>query len=370
MKKLLYITDQQEYADHGTIAPLFGHYLKKHLQVTIVYYTRYKDSFQYKGDDCIVPESELENIVGYLDKEGIDLGSFHFILVRNRFDILRTVLAHRVRYGYRVGFRLSFPKTETAYAAMMAKYKRAFFPALALKYKRSRERRLIEACDLFLPSSAMLAAGLYPGLDLPTLPLPAGIDPAHVAAPKSDFATPRRFIYVGSLDPLRRFETLLDAFAALTRLEWSLDISTFDPTYLKTILKGYPQLSGRIRVLQATNLTELGRQIRACDVGLALMPALPIFAMTLPAKVMDYYAAGVPALLTDTPKNRDRLRDGDEAFFCAFDTAAIAATLETLIRCDDAQLSKVREQGLNRLLGAGRSYDIMAEQLHRRLITL
>ncbi|MBD3801275.1 MAG: hypothetical protein IE886_07535 [Campylobacterales bacterium] len=159
-------------------------------------------------------------------KRGVDLGSFHFILVRNRFDILRTVLAHRVRYGYKVGFRLSFPKTETAYAAMMAKYKRAFFPALALKYKRSRERRLIEACDLFLPSSAMLAARLYPGLGLPTLPLPAGIDPAHVA------------------------------------------------------------------------------------------------------------------------------------------------TLATLIRCDDAQLSKVREQGHNRLLGAGRSYDIMAEQLHRRLITL
>ncbi|UFS61683.1 glycosyltransferase [Sulfurimonas sp. HSL-3221] len=370
MKKLLYITDQQEYADHGTIAPLFGHYLKKYLQVSIVYYTRYKDSFQYKGDDCIVPEEKLHSIIGYLDEEGVDVGSFDFILVRNRFDILRRVLAHRARYGYRVGFRLSFPKNETAYAAMMAKYKRALLPSLALKYKRSRERKLIEACDLFLPSSAMLASGLYPALALPTFPLPAGIDPARVAGPKNGAAAPRRFIYVGSLDPLRRFETLLDAFAALTHLEWSLDISTFDPTYLKTILKEYPMLSGRFRILQAANLSELGRQIGACDVGLAMMPALPIFAMTLPAKVMDYYAAGVPALLTDTPKNRDRLRDGDEAFFCAFDAAAIAAKLETLIRSDAAHLALVREQGLERLLGAGRSYDVMAEQLYRRLTAL
>lgn len=226
MKKLLYITDQQEYADHGTIAPLFGHYLKKHLQIAIVYYTRYKDSFQYKGDDCIVPESELENIVGYLDKEG---GRPRQLPLHPRAQPLRysphgACPPRPLRLQGRFSPLLS--QDRNGLRRDDGQIQTRLFPALALKYKRSRERRLIEACDLFLPSSAMLAARLYPGLGLPTLPLPAGIDPAHVA------------------------------------------------------------------------------------------------------------------------------------------------TLATLIRCDDAQLSKVREQGHNRLLGAGRSYDIMAEQLHRRLITL
>jgi len=370
MKKLLYITDQQEYADHGTIAPLFGHYLKAHLQISILYYTRYKDSFQCKGDDCIVPESKLGTIISYLTEEGVDVGSFDMILVRNRFDILRTVLSHRNRYGYKVGFRLSFPKNETAYAAMMAKYNRAFFASVILKYKRGKERKLLEQCDLFLPSSAMMAAGLYPNMLLPTLPLPAGIDPVRIAPAKSAFGAPRRFIYVGSLDPLRRFETLLDAFSTLTHLPWTLDVSTFDPTYFMELLEAYPQLEPRIRVLQASDLPVLDRQIRECDVGLALMPAIPIFAMTLPAKVMDYYAAGVPVLLTDTPKNRDRLRDGDEAFFCAFEPRAIAGKLETLIHTEDTALALVREQGLRRLLGAGRAYDVMAEQLFLRIDTL
>ena len=100
------------------------------------------------------------------------------------------------------------------------------------------------------------------------------------------------------------------------------------------------------------------------------MPALPIFATTLPAKVMDYYAAGVPVLLSDTPKNRDRLSDGDEAFFCAFDRAVIADKLKTLLYTDDKTLGKVREQGLSRMLSAGRGYDRMAMQLHRRITSL
>jgi glycosyltransferase involved in cell wall biosynthesis len=370
MMQLLYITDQQEYADHGTIAPLFGHYLKSYMRVSIVYYTRYKDSFQCKADDCIVPEEKLPQIIRYLEEEGFNIGQYDFILVRNRFDILGTVLEHRAQYGYKVGFRLSFPKNETAYAAMMAKYNRAFFARIALQRKRRREKRRIEQCDLFLPASPMLAAGLYGQLSVPTMPLPAGIDPERITKAKTGFATPRRFIYVGSLNALRRFETILDAFSDIADLPWSLDVSTFDPTYLKALLKGYPALKARIRILQASSLSELSDQIAACDIGLALMPELPIFAMTLPAKVMDYYAAGVPVLLSDTPKNRDRLHDHDEAFFCPFDRRAIARKLQSLLYTDEASLMQVRERGVARILSAGRSYDQMAMQLHRRIASL
>jgi glycosyltransferase involved in cell wall biosynthesis len=370
MKSLLYITDQQEYADHGTIAPLFGRYLKAHMQVRIVYYTRYKDSFQCKGDQCIVPESQLHRIITSLHEAGMNPGQFDIVLVRNSFTVLKEVLSHRERFGYKVGFRLSFPKNETAYAAIMAKYDRAFFARAALRLKRWKERRLIERCDLFLPSSAMMAAGLYPGLAVPTFPLPAGIDPERTEAPKPAFAAPRRFIYVGSLDPLRRFETVLDAFSDIIDREWRLDISTFNPTYLKELLRRYPQLEPRVRILKASDLNALGEQIRACDIGLALMPALPIFATTLPAKVMDYYAAGVPVLLTDTPKNRDRLGDGDEAFFCTFERSAIARKLTFLLEQDDDTLRSVRQKGLQRLIGAGRSYDAMALQLARRIDAL
>jgi len=370
MKSLLYITDQQEYADHGTIAPLFGRYLKEHMEVLLVYHTKYKDSFQCKGDECIVPESKLGTIMHYLQEEGMDPGRFDVILVRNSFAILREVLSQQNRFGYKVGFRLSFAKSETAYAAMMAKYDRAFFVRAALQLKRWKERRLIERCDLFLPSSVLMAAAMYPGLRVSTVPLPAGIDPQRIKAPKPSFSKPRRFIYVGSLDPLRRFETILDAFTDIVDREWTLDISTFNPTYLHGILERYSALVPRINILQAADLGRLTEQIRACDIGLALMPALPIFATTLPAKVMDYYAAGVPVLLSDTAKNRDRLNDAEEAFFCAFERRAIAAKLEALLLTDDETLGLIREKGLHRLINAGRSYDHMARQLSLRIASL
>ena len=46
MKKLLYITDQDEYSSHNFIAPLFERYMKEHMFVDIVYFSDFKSDFE------------------------------------------------------------------------------------------------------------------------------------------------------------------------------------------------------------------------------------------------------------------------------------------------------------------------------------
>ncbi len=83
-KKLLYITDQQEYTDHGTIGPLFNGYLREYLDVNIVYFTKFKNSFQTKGTDYVVPSQYKKQISCYMDSKGVDLSSYDYVFIRNK----------------------------------------------------------------------------------------------------------------------------------------------------------------------------------------------------------------------------------------------------------------------------------------------
>ena len=92
MKKLLYITDQQEYSEHGTIGPLFYGHLTKYVEVHMVYFTKFKHSFQTKGMDYVVPDQYKKGICDYLESKGVELGSFDFVFVRNMEFVLKDVL--------------------------------------------------------------------------------------------------------------------------------------------------------------------------------------------------------------------------------------------------------------------------------------
>ena len=60
MQKLLYITDQDEYVDHSFIAPLFEVYLKKYLNVDIVYFTEFKSDFGIKDSHHFIVPSRYK----------------------------------------------------------------------------------------------------------------------------------------------------------------------------------------------------------------------------------------------------------------------------------------------------------------------
>lgn len=367
MKKLLYITDQQEYTEHGTIGPLFNGYLRKHMDVTIVYFTRYKHSFQRKGDNLIVPEKKRHEIVEYLERKGSGLGQYDVVMVRNMTDILRQVLKAKSRLGYKVGYRISIPRTVESYERLKARYKTAFFASMRLKWQLARKQGLINRCDLFLPSSRSMAAAFYRNVTTKVHPLPSGIDPAKLCRHHSADSNVRRFIYVGTLDPLRRFEVVLDALDKIDTNTWHLDVSTFDPDFFNAQLAHYRRLQNNITVMRAENLQTLRQQISHADVGLALLPPLPLYATSIAAKVLDYYACGIPALLSENQKNRMIFPDDSVAFYAPFETEAIRAKLEMLIAMPREAIETVAQNGLQNVLAKNRGYDRMAEKLAETL---
>ncbi len=362
MKKLLYITDQQEYSEHGTIGPLFNGHLRKYVDVHMVYFTKFKHSFQVKGTDYIVPQKYQKEICCYLSAKGVELGSFDFVFVRNVGEILEDVLQNRERYGYKVGFRASFPKTVEAYEAMKAEEKATWFSGLSTQYKTYKKRKLIAQCDLFLPTSKDMQQTFYGEGSLACFPLPAGLDPLRIRPHDPAPHPETRFIYVGTLDTLRQFGRVLEALEQLEALPWHLTISTLDLAYAKQLIAARPAIAERVEAVRAESLEELTAQINASDVGIALLPRVPLFDTSIPAKVMDYYTCAIPAVITENPKNRTLFGEG-EAIYSAFEPQAIVETLRRVIAMPREEIARIGEAGQEKILGMKRNYEVMASEL-------
>ena len=368
-KKLLYITDQQEYTDHGTIGPLFNGYLREYLDVHIVYFTKYKNSFQEKGTDYVIPLQYKKEICRYMDAKDVDLASFDFVFVRNMLDVLSDVLKSRDKYGFKVGYRASFPKTEEAYETSKANHSSTFFGMVGTYFQKFNKQRLLSQCDLFMPTSKAMEDAFYSDSGVRSFPLPAGLDPARITPHRESDGDERHFIYVGTLDSLRRFEQVLIAFTRVKSDNWHLNISTFNPEFAKTVMGRYSTIADKVSIIKADNLNELMVQVDDCDVGIALLPEIQIYSTAVPAKIMDYYTCAIPALLTDNPKNRTLFSDED-ALFCHFNIDAMVEKLEEIIEMSQEDIAKMGHAGQEKLLSHKRNYEIMAKELYQELETL
>ncbi|MCK9490806.1 MAG: glycosyltransferase [Sulfurimonas sp.] len=368
-KRLLYITDQQEYSEHGTVGPLFKGYLKEYLDVNIIYFTKFKNSFQAKENDFVVPIQYKKEISCYLDSKGVDLSSYDYVFVRNKPDILKDVLANRQKYGYKVGYRLSFPKKEEYYEAQKAKNSATFIDSVKNYFTAQSKKNLLAQCDIFMPTSKDMEDTFYADSGVLSFPLPAGLDPAKIKPHKESDGEERHFIYVGTLDALRDFEKVLVAFSKLNGAKWHLNISTLDSEFARAVIAKYPSISDKITILKADTLDELREHIDACDVGIALLPNIQIYSTSIPAKTMDYYTCAIPTLLTDNPKNRTLFSDED-ALFCEFKSDEIAKKLSSIIDMSQEDIAKMGHAGQEKLLHHKRNYKIMAKELYEKLESL
>lgn len=370
MKKLLYITDVQEYTDHGTIGPLFHGYLKQHMDVNIVYFTKYKHSFQEKGSDYIVPEKFRKDVPAYLESKGIDILAFDFVFVRNMYDVLKVVLKSRSHYNYKVGFRVSVPRTTQVYELEQIENRAGILSELKRSFSNYKTSRLINQCDLFMPGSTKMKKSFYSDITIKTHPLRPGLDPARVQPYLHTSGDDITFIYIGTVDIIQRFEVILDAVSNLKATNWRLRISTFNPTFVRELLSKYPHISERIELTNAEGLDQLMEQIHDCDIGLALLPELSVYGCTVAAKVMDYYTCSMPAVMTDNERNRSLFDEGETGFFCHYEAAAITQKLDELMTLSLDDLAKIGEAGQKKLLSIERNYEVAAEKLYEALESL
>lgn len=367
MEKFLYITDQNENTENSFIGPLFEKYMNEHFETHILYFSETKESFERRNNNTfILPNSFKINIFEALEKNGIELKEYVHVFVRNDTSILKYVLKNKASYDFKIGFRLSFPKRIAKLQKDKANNKKSFFDNINNKIQSFTESNLINECDIFLPTSRQMRDDYLKSVKTRTFVIPSAIDPEVLHENIQHKSEYKRFFYAGTLDKLREFETILEAFSEIPNDNFKLMISTIDPTYAQEMIVNYPSLEGSIEVYDAKTKQDLLLLIAKADVGLAALPNIVLFNSSTPMKILDYYSSAVPCIMTDNENNTSIFEDKKSGWLCDFDKDSIKEKLEYIISLSKDEVTQVGINGQNRLLDI-RNYKRIAADLAHQL---
>lgn len=370
MKKLLYITDQDEYTDHSFIAPLFETYLKKYLTVDIVYFTEFKSDFERKDAHRFTVPTRYQNVLlDELNRNNVLIDSYDYVLVRNDMCMMKHVLTKKDKYSYKTAFRLSIPKRRVKIRCCIADGEITFLDKIADKFKTLSETKVINMCDAFLPTSESMHQEFFPHVTTKTILCPPGIDPKMLHPNIQHAGEEKRFFYAGTLDKVREFETVLEAFSQLPSNTWSLSIATRDTQYALEIVRQYKNLENNIEIHNAKNREELLDLIAKADIGIALLPDYPIYNTSLPVKTVDYYSSAIPCIMTNSGHANKIFTDCHDAWFSKFEQNDIKVKLEYIISLSKEAIAEVGVKGQKRVLDI-RNYEKIAEDIAIQLEAL
>lgn len=362
MNKLLLITDQEEYSVNGTVTTLFDGYLKKYWEVDIVYITPYKHSFQQKGNHFIVPKKYQNVIIDYLNT-GHDLTQYDFVMVRNKKLVLKNVLKYKEKYNYKVGYRISYPKKYHKLELNQSLTPKGLFNRLKYRMKIKKRDNLANLCDLFLPASREAHQVFYPDIKITTFPLFIGLDEDNLRTHTATEGEIFRFVNIGTIDALREFDVILDAFEKLSLENWHLDIVVDKKTFIRKLLLLYPKLKDKIILHEGVHTLEaLKDVISQNDVGIALLPQNKFHNTVIANKVIRYAGCGLPSLMTNTEKNHS-VFTADEAYFSDFNVEGICSHLESIMNLTKVELLKTGQNAQEKLLKKRRNYKVLAKDL-------
>jgi glycosyltransferase involved in cell wall biosynthesis len=346
--RILLVTDQYRGSDHSAIEAIFGRHLQRVATVERVYFDRGIDHAEHTDDGRLyLPHrcrrSGLLRALSAVAKPA----DYDVVVVRNLFPVLRAVLAESARYGYRVAFWDSFPHAYRRRFEAERTGRARLRKALEYRWRHRTESRLLAACDAYLPITATHHELFFPQLKVPTHPLPMGFDFSAFpeAAARPERQGPIRFVYAGTIDRLRRMDTVLEGFRrASGDFELHLYTPASEATRRNLGLEGNPRFVFHDPVPRA----ELMRHIAAADVGVSLIPPEKLYLGSSPTKTLEYYAAGLPAMLSELGDHR-ALFDGDSAFFADFDASAIAEAVTRAAHCPRPQLDAMGQRGRERV---------------------
>lgn len=370
MEKFLYITDQNEYTDNSFIGPLFEKYLSAYFDVNILYFSQYKSDFERKDEKSfILPKKLKNNLLDELQSNGIDVDAYAYIVVRNDTSILKHILNRKIKHNYKVGYRLSFPKRVAKLQVNEANNKSSFLEKIKDKIESFTESNLINECDIFLPTSKLMQDEYLKSVETKSFILPPAIDPEVLHENIQHVEDHKRFFYAGTLDNLRQFDVILEAFNQTNNNQFRLMISTKDPQYAKELVEKYPNLKNCIELYNANTKQELLELISKADIGVSILPNIALFNSSTPVKILDYYSSAVPCIMTNNANNSSLFEDDYNAWFCDFTIDSIKNKIEHVISLSKDEVAQVGVNGQKRLL-AIRNYDKIAHAFAHQLSLL
>jgi glycosyltransferase involved in cell wall biosynthesis len=233
--------------------------------------------------------------------------------------------------------------------------------------KKIKERdKLANQCDLFLPPSVEAKQVFFPDIYTESFPVFIGLDPDELISHEISQEGIKKFIYTGTIDTIREFHVILEAFCRVQNDNWELTISTTNKEHIRTLLKKYPMIINKISLVSAMSLEELASQIQAHDVGIALLPRNKFYDTVIADKVINYYTSSIPAIVTSNEKNHSIFEEG-EAIFCKFDTQSITNKIDEMIETSNEELAQIGKKGQEKLLSIQRNYKTLAKNLAKKL---
>jgi glycosyltransferase involved in cell wall biosynthesis len=279
------------------------------------------------------------------------------------------VLKYREKYHYKALFRFSFPKRSVKICCDKAEHKNTLLDNMMYPFKTNNETKIINQCDAFLPTSKSMHLKFLPKVNIPTILCSPAIDPAALHENQQHTGEEKRFFYAGTLDKVREFETVLNAFSKVKSNQWQLLISTRDTSYAEEMLEAYPDIKNHIKIYNAKTKDDLLALIAKADIGVALLPDIPIYNSSTPVKIFNYYSSAVPCLMTNSSHTNTIFTDCTDAWFSDFTQSDITKKIEYLLTLSKEEVAEVGVEGQKRLLDV-KNYETIAKNIADQLEVL
>lgn len=264
------------------------------------------------------------------------------LVLTGRFDLISLHDPELIPLGFLMGRRVVFDLHEDLPAQLSTKdwlprFARRPVAMVATWLLRRLGRRAV--VTIAEPSYQYLLDG--PAPVVPNLPLFGGLPP-------TESAYERRAIYVGDVTEARGVDLAVVACGQVG-------------VNLLIVGRCRDQLVVRLRRLASESGTELTlagrlphpeamRLVAGSAVGLSPLRDLPNYRHSLPTKVLEYLAMGIPVVASDLPATREAIGDYEAIeLFAPGDSQALAHALSrcldpTVRDCAQAQAQTVRER--------------------------
>ncbi len=158
-------------------------------------------------------------------------------------------------------------------------------------------------------------------------------------------------VYIGGLTKNRGILRLLDALALvraeIPRLNVLILGRFHDPAVEKEFNDAIisRNLSAMIYYQNWLPAEKIGLLLKRSRVGLWIFnPASARMRRAIPLKVLEYFAAGLPVISTDTPVMRDLIKKNNLGVLCEYRTQAIAKAIASILRLSDAEYAAMSKR--------------------------
>lgn len=164
--------------------------------------------------------------------------------------------------------------------------------------------------------------------------LPPGVDlsivPGRTKAPHREGGDgqPLRLVYIGSVDPLRRLDLLLEAAIRASQRS-AIELDIYGDGSARPALEHLVRSQGleqRIRFMGRIDRRTLFEKLISYDFGVSYIPS-GMYDAAPALKTLEYLACGLPVLATDTLGNRMFIREGVNGLLSKDDPASFAASI-------------------------------------------